>query len=71
MSIAETIRNHVKEHRSGMVTDLVFAMFWVTMVSALFNVVDGPKWAYYMFMLAGVVAYYGFFWSLELARKGQ
>lgn len=71
MSIADTIREHVREHRSGMVTDLVFALVWVTLVSAFFEWVDGPQWAYYMFMLAGVVAYFGFFWSLELAREKQ
>jgi hypothetical protein len=39
----------------------------VTLVNALFRVVDGPTWAYYLLMAAGVVAYYGFFLSLEAA----
>ena len=71
MSIVDTIRNHVREHRSGMVSDLVFALVWVTIVELFFNFVDGPQWAYYMFMLAGIVAYFGFFWSLELAKAKQ
>ena len=68
MSIVDTIRDHVREHRRGMVADLVFAVAWVTAVSAFFEMVSGPRWAYYLFMSAGVVAYFGFFWSLELAR---
>ncbi len=71
MSIVDTISNHVREHRSGMVSDLVFALVWVTIVEVFFNFVDGPQWAYYMFMLAGIVAYFGFFWSLELAKAQQ
>lgn len=71
MSIVDTITDHVREHRSGMVSDLVFALVWVTIVEGFFSVVDGPQWAYYLFMLAGVVAYFGFFWSLELAREMQ
>ncbi|MFD1588960.1 hypothetical protein ACFR9U_18430 [Halorientalis brevis] len=71
MSIVDTISNHVREHRSGMVSDLVFALVWVTIVELFFNFVDGPTWAYYMFMLAGIVAYFGFFWSLELAKAQQ
>ena len=39
----------------------------MTLVNALFRVVDGPTWAHYLFMAAGVVAYYGFFLSLEAA----
>lgn len=68
MSRYETIRDHWREHRSGMVVDLVFAVGWVTMVSVLFSVLDGPQWAYYLCMLSGVVAYYGFFASLTIAR---
>ena len=71
MSIVDTISNHVREHRSGMMSDLVFALVWVTIVEVFFNFVDGPQWAYYMFMLAGIVAYFGFFWSLELAKAKQ
>ncbi|ADQ69275.1 hypothetical protein C499_00035 [Halogeometricum borinquense DSM 11551] len=71
MSLAETIRNHVREHRSGMLTDLLFALVWVTGVSVLFDVLNGPQWAYYLCLGAGVVAYYGFFASLEAARERE
>ncbi len=54
-----------------MVADLAFAVVWVTVVSLLFEVVDGPQWAYYLFMLAGVGAYFAFFWSLRVAREQQ
>ncbi|SFG46035.1 hypothetical protein SAMN04488063_2120 [Halopelagius inordinatus] len=65
MSLVDTLR----EHGSGMLADLTFAIVWVTGVSLFFEFVDGPQWAYYMFMLAGVVAYFGFFWSLDMARE--
>ncbi|MFC7156319.1 hypothetical protein ACFQPA_12785 [Halomarina halobia] len=71
MSLADRLREHVAEHRSGMVADLAFAVVWVTVVSLLFEVVDGPQWAYYLFMLAGVGAYFAFFWSLRVAREQQ
>ena len=71
MSLVDSIRDHVQEHRSGMVSDLLFALVWVTLVELFFRFVDGPQWAYYMFMLAGILAYFGFFWSLELAREQQ
>lgn len=60
-----------REERWGILTDLMFAIVWVTMVDVFFNLVDGPRWAYYMFMLAGIVAYYGFFASLKLAKETQ
>lgn len=66
----DAVREYVAEHRYGLLTDLAFAVVWVTMVSVLFEVVDGPRWAYYMFMLAGVVAYYGLF-GFESAEKGS
>jgi hypothetical protein len=71
MSLADRIRHHVREHRSGMLYDLMFAVVWVGFVSILFDVVfvGAPVWARYMFLLAGVPAYFGFFWSLELARQ--
>jgi len=69
VSALERLRSHVREHRRGMLLDLVFAMVWVSVVSLLFDVVDGPRWAYYLLMAAGVVAYFGFFWSLSLARE--
>jgi hypothetical protein len=68
MGVLETIGEHVQEHRSGMVTDLAFAVIWVTVVTVLFDLVSGPQWAYYLTMGAGVLAYYGFFWSLAAAR---
>lgn len=61
----------IREHHRSMVADLAFAVAWVTMVSVFFDVVDGPRWAYYLFMFAGVVAYFGFFWSLERAREAR
>ncbi|WP_254767338.1 hypothetical protein [Salinilacihabitans rarus] len=66
----DAVREYVAEHRYGLLTDLAFAVVWVTMVSILFEVVDGPRWAYYMFMLAGVVAYYGLF-GFEPTEKGS
>lgn len=69
MTIIDRVRDYVREHRSGMLVDLVFAVVWVTIVSLIFNVVAGPQWAYYLFMFAGVVAYFGFFASLDLARE--
>lgn len=70
-SVLVAVGNHIDEHRSGMLVDLVFAMAWVTVVSVLFELVDWPQWAYYVTMGAGVVAYFGFFWSLEMARAQQ
>ena len=61
----DAIRDHVREHKWGMLTDLAFAVVWVTIVSVFFDLVDGPRWAYYMFMLSGIVAYYGFMASVD------
>ena len=71
MSRLETIGDHVRENRSGMFVDLVFAIAWVTAVSVVFGLLQAPQWAYYLAMLAGVVAYYGFFWSLEAATDAN
>ncbi|MBV0900390.1 hypothetical protein [Haloarcula salina] len=71
MSVVDTIREHVRDHQRGMVVDLVFAIAWVTVVSVVFDVLQGPQWAYYLTLAGGVVAYYGFFWSLEIAREQQ
>lgn len=68
MSIVDAVREHVEEHRSGMVFDLAFAVAWVTLVNVIFAAVGGPQWAYYLFMFAGVVAYFGFVTSLDAAR---
>ncbi|WP_117591987.1 hypothetical protein [Haloprofundus halophilus] len=69
MSRLEAIGEHVQQHRRGMFVDLVFAMAWVTVVTLLFDFLQAPQWAYYLAMLCGVLAYYGFFWSLEAARE--
>lgn len=70
MSAIDRIKEHVSENRRGMLHDLMFAVVWVGLVSFLFDVVfvGAPTWAYYMFMLAGIPAYFGFFLSLGLAR---
>jgi hypothetical protein len=65
------LREHISEHHSGMLIDLVFACSWVTMVTILFSVLDGPQWAYYLCMLAGVIAYFGFFTSLAIVRDNN
>jgi hypothetical protein len=71
MSLADAIRDHVREHRSGMLFDFVFAVVWVTLVSLLFDVLQGPQWAYYLALASGVAAYYGFVWSLSAAKEAQ
>ncbi len=55
--------------RTRMFVDLVFALAWVTAVSVIFDVLSAPQWAYYLSLAAGVVAYYGFFASLEPRRE--
>lgn len=70
-SLPERLRTHVSENRFGMVADLVFAVAWVTMVTVLFDVIPGPQWAYYLCLLAGIPAYFGFFISLEVALERQ
>ena len=70
--LLETVGRHVDEHRSGMVVDFVFALTWVTVVTLLFDVLPGgPQWLYYLTLLGGVVAYYGFFASLAAVRKDE
>ncbi|SNR46441.1 hypothetical protein [Halorubrum vacuolatum] len=73
MSIKERVIDHVRENRTGMVHDLIFAVAWVALVSFLFDFVftSAPQWAFYLFMLAGIPAYFGFFISLEMAREQQ
>jgi hypothetical protein len=71
MSRLEAIGTHVRENRSGMFVDLVFAMAWVAVVSVIFDVLQGPQWALYLTLDAGVVAYYGFFWSLEAVTADE
>jgi hypothetical protein len=54
-----------------MLRDLVFAIAWVTVVSLLYDFAfaNTPQWVLYMFMLAGIPAYFGFFLSLEMAKR--
>lgn len=33
---------YVREYRHGIVTDLVFAVAWVTLVNVFFRFIDGP-----------------------------
>lgn len=70
-NVLHRIGVYVVENRRGMVGDLVFALVWVTIVNALFRLVDGPDWAYYMLMVAGVVAYFGFVFSVEHAIEAD
>lgn len=69
MGAFDRLGEYLRENRSGIVTDLVFAIVWVTLVNVIFTVLSGPQWAYYLFMLGGIVAYFGFVWSLDIARK--
>ena len=69
MSRLERLGEYVQKNRSGIFTDLVFAVVWVTLINVIFTLIEGPQWAYYMFMLAGIVAYFGLIWSLEIAKK--
>lgn len=70
-SLVDRVRSHVTENRTGMIQDLTFAVVWVTLVSLLYDFAfaDAPQWVLYMFMLAGIPAYFGFFISLELAKE--
>lgn len=67
--ITARVRDHVREHRSDMVVDLAFAVGWVTVVTALFEFLQGPQWAYHLCLFAGVVAYFGFFGSMEAVQN--
>ena len=70
-SLGDRVRSHVSENRTGMVHDLVFAVVWVTLVTLLYDFAfaGAPQWVLYMFLLAGIPAYFGFFLSLEMARE--
>jgi hypothetical protein len=70
-NVFQRLGEYVVENRRGMVGDLVFAVVWVTLVNLFFRVVDGPTWAYYMFMAAGIVAYFGFVFSVEAAAQAD
>jgi hypothetical protein len=71
MSVLDAVRDHVAEHRDGMLFDLVFAIAWVTVVTLLFEGLGAPRAVYYGALASGVVAYYGFAFSLQLAREQQ
>ncbi len=60
-----------REERWGILTDLAFAVVWVTMVEVVNYFLEPPTWVYYMLMLAGIVAYFGFMWNVELAVRQQ
>lgn len=70
-STIDRLRTHVSENRGGMLYDLVFAVVWVTSVSLIYDALftGAPQWVLYMFMLAGIPAYYGFFLSLAMAKE--
>jgi len=63
------IGNHIYENKDGMLFDLVFALTWVTIVSAFVMLVDGPTWARYLLFAAGIPAYFGFVYSMEFAKQ--
>ncbi|ELY74470.1 hypothetical protein [Natrinema pallidum] len=71
MSVIDRVREHIADNGTGMIYDLLFAVVWVALVRFLFDFVfvDAPRWAFYMFMLAGIVAYFGFFFSLEQVTR--
>lgn len=70
-SLATRLSDHVREHRTGMLYDLLFALTWVTLVSAVFDHVltGAPRWAYYLCLAGGIPAYFGFILSLAVARE--
>jgi len=67
MSQLDRIVDYFGENRWEVLTDLAFAIAWVTIVSILFDLVDGPQWAYYLFMFSGVLAYYLLYGMSEAA----
>jgi len=73
MGLDDRLQEHLDENKRGMLYDVLFAVVWVTFISMLFEFVflSAPTWAYYMFMLAGIPAYFGFFWSLRVAKAQQ
>jgi len=71
VSAIDRLRETLSQHGRGLATDLAFAVVWVTLVEAFFTLVEGPQWAYYLFMLAGVIAYFGFFASVEQATEEE
>ncbi|WP_281193929.1 hypothetical protein [Halorubrum sp. F4] len=70
-TLLDRVGSHVRENRNGMLQDLVFAVVWVTLTSLLYDFAfaSAPQWVLYMFLLAGIPAYFGFFVSLEMAKE--
>lgn len=71
MSRLERLAESIGEERWELLTDLVFAIVWVTLVTALFDVLDGPQWAYYGFMLLGIPVYYVMFTTTEAMADAE
>ncbi|CQH56911.1 uncharacterized protein HHUB_2452 [Halobacterium hubeiense] len=71
MSLLDAVRDHVVEHHDGMLFDLAFAFAWVIVVTLLFEALGAPQLVYYGALASGVVAYYGFVFSLQHARESQ
>ena len=73
MSLGDRLQSHLQGNKRGMVHDAMFALIWVGFISLLFDFVfvGAPTWAYYLFLLCGVPSYFGFFWSLEIAKAQQ
>ena len=65
----DTVVETVREHGGGMFFDFVFAVVWVTAMTAVHGAFGGPEWAYYVLLLAGVPAYFVFYASLSTARE--
>lgn len=65
------IGTHIYENKDGILFDLLFALVWVTIVSAFVALVGGPQWAQYLLLAAGIPAYFGFVYSLELAKERE
>ncbi|WP_226006121.1 hypothetical protein [Natrinema salinisoli] len=60
-----------REERWGILTDLAFAVVWVTLVELINYFLEPPTTVYYLLMLAGIVAYFGFLWNFDLATSQQ
>lgn len=71
MGWLSSLGDHIAEHKDGMLFDLLFALVWVTIVSAFVTIVDGPEWARYLLFAVGIPAYFGFVYSLEMAKEHE
>ncbi len=65
------IGNHIYENKDGIVFDMLFALVWVTIVVSFVDFVDGPTWARYLLLVAGIPAYFGFIYSMEFAKESK